>query len=673
LSSAFTFDLITAMEASTPGSSEDLVLELLEEALKSGMLTEEGTGTRITYHFWHPLLADHLYEGLSAARRASLHRRAATLLIEQYRGREAEGAAVITHHLEQGGADPQLIAHYAELAANRSYTLSSYPEAEKLYRIVLQHFPPDAALLEPSGVFSEEGERRAVILELLGECTRVQGKREDARQFYEQAFALHRQQRVEHTSLNFQYEIQYQALLLCETGYAWYDEGKNDQAWQYYQQAEDVLRGIDVSEGPAWAYILFRQGYVNWRKGEYDKAHERAYEASKLFEKMAEQQNKSSNRSYKGNLFATRIYHILAGSPINKGKTHMLLGLIANGAGSSSAALKHLQEALNLYEQYGEQREIAVACCNLCDVYMRKGDYKTSQAFARKSLSITEKIGELPLLCVIFYNLGVLAVRLGDPEEAEKWYQRSINASDQINNPIFMSSCRIGLVNLLYEQGRFEESKAHLHRALIIGRSINIEPCIGLAMVSLGSLRISQFLASHYRNEEPNTKRDKRILLTKAINVLKRALELGSMEAETKIEGRLALTQAMFLADRLEVAQGIAIQSLNEAQQADSTWLIALAQRVLGNILAARNQREEAVRYIEQALRTFRKVGMRPEYGRTLLALGEILLQQENDKNRQQGTAYLQDARKIFKECKSPLDLQRIDHILEHLDNVVEV
>ncbi len=163
LGGSFEFNIICAMEANTAGSSEDVVLDLLEEALKSGMLTEEGTGTRITYHFWHPLLVNHLYESLSAARRASQHRRAAEVLRKFYGSREAEGAAIITHHLVQGGADPQQIVHYAEMAGDHSHKLSSYVDAERHYHVALEYLDPRSA----------EWQRLAYILECLGECTRI--------------------------------------------------------------------------------------------------------------------------------------------------------------------------------------------------------------------------------------------------------------------------------------------------------------------------------------------------------------------------------------------------------------------------------------------------------------------------------------------------------------------
>ena len=126
LGNAFLFDTIRDMASGGALADEDLILDLLEESLQAGMLTEEGSGTRITYHFWHPLLLTYLYDRLSAARRASHHRRAAQVLQTLYANNEAEGAAEIADHLVKGGATPALTAHYAELAADHAYSLSAY-------------------------------------------------------------------------------------------------------------------------------------------------------------------------------------------------------------------------------------------------------------------------------------------------------------------------------------------------------------------------------------------------------------------------------------------------------------------------------------------------------------------------------------------------------------------
>ncbi len=129
LGGSFEFHHILAMELNGPDADEDTLLDLLEEALQAGMLVEEGTGTHITYHFWHPILVSHLYEGLSASRRLRLHQRAAAVLQQRYAGREEEGAASIVYHLVNGGAESSSIAHYAQLAGDHAFALSAYPEA----------------------------------------------------------------------------------------------------------------------------------------------------------------------------------------------------------------------------------------------------------------------------------------------------------------------------------------------------------------------------------------------------------------------------------------------------------------------------------------------------------------------------------------------------------------
>ncbi len=208
LGGSFEFTIIARMEAgSINATDEDTVLDLIEEALQAGVITEEGTGTRITYHFWHPLLASHLYDKLSAARRASLHRRAANVLQHIYRNHEEEGAATITHHLVEGGGDSQLIIHYAELAGNRAYVLSAYPEAERYYRIAADHLE---AMNQEQGTGESENERLqlAYLLERLGECARFQGNYEEARSLYERVLRERSHQRNFATHEQYQYEAQ---------------------------------------------------------------------------------------------------------------------------------------------------------------------------------------------------------------------------------------------------------------------------------------------------------------------------------------------------------------------------------------------------------------------------------------------------------------------------------
>ena len=668
LGSSFEFNLISAMEANTPGSNEDMVLDLVEEAMQSGMLTEEGAGTRITYQFWHPLLVTHLYENISAARRASFHRRAAEILRQEYHGREEEGAATITHHLVTGGAPSQQIAHYAELAGNRAYNLSAYPDAERYYRIAVEHLESGAR--QSSGANTDEQAHVASLLEFLGECTRLQVKYEEARHIYEQALEMSEQQR----SLPSSAVAQIQAMLWCEVGFTWYDVGNNVQASQCYQQGERVLQNAHITEGPAWATICLQKSYVNWREGDYEKGRQNAQEALQLFERVLAQQGQGLERLP----HSTRIRRILAGSPVELGRTHALLGLIATSAGQSTEATNRWNSALATFEQYDCQREIAVVCCNLGDVHLRRAEYNQAQAFLRRSLGIAERIGELPLVCIVFGNMGVQAMRTGDLAEAENRFKQGLSLAEQINEPVHISLLYTYLSLVLQDQGKLEETGKCLLKALSISRSMAIAPCIGFALIVLGSMRLAQAMMIDVEMESRVGAREEMTsMLKRAKRTLRRALLLEGMEAETRAEGQLALAQADLLLGEVETAQQQALQTLEEAHRYELTWLIARAQRILGSIFTVQGQREQAELHFEQALHTVRKSGMRLEYAHTLRYYGLMLLQQDGvDEEaygeRGRGLNFLREARQVFTDCKAVLDVRMVEDILARHEQAAE-
>lgn len=661
LGGAFKFEVINAMEASTPGSNEDIVLELLEEGLNSGMLTEEGTGTRITYHFWHPLLVDHLYMHLSAARRALLHRRAADVLRRTFKNREEEEAAAITNHLVKGGADADLVARYAEMAGDHAYSLSSYDKAEEYYRIALTHLD----------THKEEWQHQTYLLEMLGECARIRGKSEESRNFYEQALEIHNEKHNFDTTEEESQEAQVRALLWCEIGLTWYNVGSNSQAQKCYEKSEQVLTDAQVIAGPAWAYLRYQQSYVLWREGHYNHARNIAQEALDLFEQHSEQKyNYRRQENY-----LTRVKRILAGDPVSLGRTHVLLGLIANGAGRCNEALLHLNAALTLYDQYNTQREIAIVCCNLGDVYLRKGDHGLAQSLLRRSLNIAEKISETSLVSVTFGNLGVLAMRLGNLHDAEYWFQKGIDIAERVNDPVYISILCTYLSIILQEQNKISEARRALCRGLAVARSAHIEPCIGIALVALGNIYVDKAMVPYldktnetFVNSDLNSKR----MFRRAEKTLHLALALRNLEAETRTEGQLILAYVQLMLGDVENALQLATKTLEEARQFELTWLVAKAQSILGSILSAKQEYEEADVQFELAMRTFQKSEMRLEYAITLMQYGEALLQREDNRGREERRAvgYLREAEMLFGECGAGLYLQMVRQVLGRYEGV---
>jgi DNA-binding SARP family transcriptional activator len=666
LGGSFGFNTIRLMEAGGPDADEDTILDLLEEALQAGMLTEEGSGTRITYYFWHPLLVSYLYDGLSAGRRASLHRRAAEVLRQIYQGREEEGAATIAYHLVNGGADSPQIAHYAEMAGDRAYALSAYPEAVQHYRLAVQQvgtLPAEASL--------DEYVHFADLLERLGECTRVQGNDQKARSYFEQALEVHNQYRLSSSHLDPHYEAQIEALLWCEIGKTWFDTGDNADnahALQCYNRGEQILREARIESGPAWASLHLEQSYVLWREGNFEEGHQMAHNALNIIENVLGQQNQAATDAF----HSTATKRTMEGDPVDLGRIHRLLAGITASVGQTSIALDHLNTALAIFEQYDRLREIALVCGDIGEVYLKEAEHILAQAALRRSLSIAERIGDTSTMSVACGNIGTLSARLGDLPEAEICYRRALALAEQVNDPVYMSLWHCYLSPVMQDQGKMHEARLSLRRALTIGRSMNITPCIGVALVVLGHLHIAQVIGGE-ENPSSSSEITKRRnassythLLKRARICLQRALTLEGLEAETQTDGQLALAQVSLLLGEIDTAQQQTMLVIEEALRYKQTWLLACAQRLMGSILTVLDQQQQAVQYFKQAIETFHNCGMRLEWARTLQTCGVALLEQYSagDSSYEQGLKYLKDASQVFRECNAIYELQVIERVL---------
>ncbi len=626
---------------------EGQVLTLIEEALQSGVLTEQEQGADITYHFWHPLFTQCLYETLSITRSTQIHSTVAVVLQQLYAQQEIEGAAIILYHLLKGHGDRKQIVHYAELAGQHAYVLSSYPEAEQHYRTALEYFD------QRDG----DWQRLAYLLEMLGECTTIHGKYEESYHFYEQALEVRNRQPMPTLPDEYQQERQIKALLWCEMGHTWFFRSNMQLTQQCYQKSEQVLSDAGIVAGPVWAYLRYLQGLADWRSGSYDEASFNVQKSLSLFERFS-----SGTENVIGFQHATLINRILAGDLATLGRTHVLLGLIAASRSQCNEALTHFKMALALSEQHSLQREISIACGNLGDVCMRMAEYGLAQSFFRRSLSIAEQVGDNLSTGIASGNLGLVALRLGNLSDSEQWFLEGIKRAKNINDPVYMSLSQSVLASVLHSKGKIAEARENLYLALQLSRSVRIPPCIGQALVVLGNIRVFNVL---YDNAEKATREfDRKQIqrLESAKRTVLRALQLKNIETEITLEGQLTLAYIELLLGSGNAALELSLKAMQEASQVELVWLVAQSKRVLGEILAAKGLDEESDKYFEEALGGYRKSEMCLEYARTAYSYGKTLLARNDfEKN---GLGYLQEARKIFGECGAVLDLQMVEKTL---------
>jgi DNA-binding SARP family transcriptional activator len=157
---------------------EDQFLDALDEAVAAGLVVE-ALGRPGHYSFSHALIRETLYEGMSAPRRARIHRRVGEAL--EASRRESLPSLALHFTRAAGPHDTEKAITYATRAGEQASSMLAHEEAVEHYvraLEVLERFEPEAT------------ERRCELLVLLGDSRVRSGERPLAWPAYREAATL---------------------------------------------------------------------------------------------------------------------------------------------------------------------------------------------------------------------------------------------------------------------------------------------------------------------------------------------------------------------------------------------------------------------------------------------------------------------------------------------------
>jgi class 3 adenylate cyclase len=150
------------------GVDEEELVSAMEEATRARLVVE-APGSATGYRFAHTLVRQTLYEGLSAARRVSLHRRVAQAIEAVHGTALNDHLPALAHHWARAAAPAETsrAVHYATRAGDRALAQLAHDEAAAWYRSALE-------LLDAAEGRAGDPERLRLLI-ALGEAQRRAG------------------------------------------------------------------------------------------------------------------------------------------------------------------------------------------------------------------------------------------------------------------------------------------------------------------------------------------------------------------------------------------------------------------------------------------------------------------------------------------------------------------
>ncbi|MDQ4078880.1 MAG: AAA family ATPase, partial [Chloroflexota bacterium] len=375
----------------TSGRGEEETLDALDALLDAHLLVERGT----QYAFTHPLVASIVQESLSTARRAFLHRRAATAR-ERVRPEQRPQIAgsLMVHYREAG--DPVRAAYYAEMAAEHALSLFAPAEAEHFYR--------EAVALDPTPT-RQLG---------LGRALRMQADYPAARSSFKRALA------------GFEAVGDRRgAVRACvEMAWSYLPVGRGDEAARWAEQALSYLDVEQDPEGHADAHFLMGAGLL--QVGALAEAEEHLAKAAQLAVDHDLPNSAARSRFELGNLLAQR--------------------------GRLRQAVQAYHESISLAEVTGDESQIALGHNNAAYHSILLGDLEAAREHVEIGLDLVEANDLQVPRQYLYSTRGELALAEEQWDEAEEWFQRGMAEAERQGNLSQVANYQANLA--LVERGR---------------------------------------------------------------------------------------------------------------------------------------------------------------------------------------------------------------------------
>lgn len=356
--------------------------------------------------------------------------------------------------------------------------------------------------------------------------------------------------------------------------------------YRFHSLFREFLLQEARADGENYRRLQRRAAQVWQARGEREEAVEHLLQAQ-AWEEAAEEIEDLARSLYDRSRFPTLVRWIEALPPAvrdERPRLLLFLGKAYRETGQGDKDLLALQQAERLFAERGDRQRWIQALADRAVSERVRGRYREALETVRQALSAWTEGEELPALVDLYRTAGVCLLALGDSAGAEEHIRAAV-AHSTMAGPYNQALAYLDLGFCLRALGRMEEAEAAYRQALEQARAVGSP---SLEANILNNLAMGPFL----RGE-----------LFPALELLEQAREA----AQTSLSPRLqALVQAGLgdlyrdLGEHLRARQSYQ-EGLEQARWAHSADLTAYLLEALGNLSRQEGDFPEARRLLEEA------------------------------------------------------------------------
>ncbi|HAS45080.1 MAG TPA: hypothetical protein DCS93_31650 [Microscillaceae bacterium] len=282
-------------------------------------------------------------------------------------------------------------------------------------------------------------------------------------------------------------------------------------------------------------------------------------------------------------------------------KNHKNIAFIYHLLGSThldnfaySKAMDYYRKALNGYKKLNDQSQIALIYQNIGVFYDLQGEQAKALQYLFRALKIIQKLNQSELLTKIYSNIAVIYNKQDDYQTALNYFSKTLTLAKKLKNQFQIAYTKSDIGFVYLKQGSFTKASQYFQQALLLSIQIRRNLLITRCQVGLGKLRLAQKKYGQAQEffEQALTTKSKLILAQAFIG-------LGA-SFHYQHQNQLAL---------LNLEQGVAAaqQIRNVGLQVEAYGILNQVYYLLGNFKQA-YQKLDSFRNIKDSLFNIKKI-----------------------------------------------------------------
>jgi predicted ATPase len=244
-----------------------------------------------------------------------------------------------------------------------------------------------------------------------------------------------------------------------------------------------------------------------------------------------------------------------------RAKALRMLALLAVREGRGGEAIPWIEESLRILRER-EPDKVGPALLVLCQAHLLSGDYECAADIARQALQMAEDIGDRRAIAVALDAAGNVALVSGQFDDARRYFEQSAAMTEEVDDRQLLAAVLHNLACALMEVGLLDEAVRTLRRSLRISRDVGFRLELVYCLEACAALLVS---TAEYRSAA------RLVGAAERVAELERVVVAEPYEAATQRKARRALE------DELGAAEFAAARAAGRMLSAEAALDEALA------------------------------------------------------------------------------------------------